>query len=89
MNFEFDSHKSESNRRKHGIGFSAAQALWDDSDRIEIPARTDDEPRFMIIGLIESHVWSAVITYRGEKVRIISVRRSRRKEITIYESEGL
>jgi len=89
MQFEFDSHKSESNRRKHGIDFPAAQALWDDSDRIEIPARTEDEPRFMVIGRIEGRVWSAVITYRGENMRVISVRRARRKEIAIYESEGL
>jgi len=89
MKFEFDNHKSESNRRKHGIDFPAAQALWNDSDRIEIPARTDDEPRFMVIGRIEGHVWSAVITYRGENVRMISVRRARRKEIAIYESERL
>ena len=89
MKFEFDNHKSESNRRKHGIDFPAAQALWDDSDRIEIPARTDDEPRFMVVGRIDDRVWSAVITFRGENVRIISVRRARRKEIAIYESEGL
>ena len=85
MKFEFD----KRNLRKHGIDFPEAQALWDDSDRIEIPARTDDEPRFMLIGRIGSRVWSAVITYRGEKVRVISVRRARRKEIAIYESEGL
>ena len=89
MHFEFDNHKSESNRRKHGIDFPAAQALWDDSDRIEIPARTEDEPRFMVIGRIEGHVWAAVISYRGENVRVISVRRARQKEIEIYENEGL
>ncbi len=89
MKFEFDTRKSESNRRKHGIDFPAAQTLWNDPDRIEIPARTDDEPRFLIIGRIEGRVWSAVITYRGEHVRLISIRRARRKEIVIYESEGL
>jgi uncharacterized DUF497 family protein len=89
MKFEFDNRKSESNRRKHGIDFPAAQVLWDDPDRIEIPARTDDEPRFLIIGRIDGRVWSAVITYRGEYVRLISIRRARRKEIEIYESEGL
>ena len=89
MNFEFDRHKSESNRRKHGIDFPAAQALWDDSDRIEIPARTEDEPRLMAIGRIGDRVWSAVITYRGDTVRIISVRPANRKEVEIYESEGI
>jgi uncharacterized protein len=89
MKFEFDSHKSESNKRKHGIDFPAAQALWDDPDRVEIPARTEDEPRLMVIGRIGTCVWSAVITYRGDSVRVISVRPARRKEIEIYESEGV
>lgn len=89
MKFEFDIHKSESNRSKHGIDFPAAQALWEDSDRVEIPARTEDEPRFIVIGRIGSRVWSAVIAYRGEKVRMISVRPASRKEVEIYESEGI
>jgi len=86
MEFEFDSKKSQSNKKKHGIDFSQAQALWDDSDLIEIPARTSDEPRFLAIGKITGEHWSAVITYRREKIRIISVRRSRKEEIDIYES---
>jgi len=86
MEFEFDSKKSQSNKKKHGIDFSQAQALWDDSDLIEIPARTSDEPRFLVIGKISGEHWSAVITYRREKIRIISVRRSRKEEINIYES---
>lgn len=89
MRFEFDNHKSESNRSKHGIDFPAAQALWADSNRVEIPARTKDEPRLMIIGKIGNRVWSAVITYRGENVRVISVRLASRKEVEIYESEGI
>jgi len=86
MEFEFDSKKSQSNKKKHGIDFNRAQALWDDSDLIEIPARTSDEPRFLVIGKIAGEHWSAVITYRREKIRIISVRRSRKEEIDIYES---
>lgn len=86
MEFEFDSKKSQSNKKKHGIDFYQAQALWDDSDLIEIPARTSDEPRFLVIGKISAVHWSAIITYRREKIRIISVRRSRKEEIDIYES---
>jgi len=86
MEFEFDSKKSQSNKKKHGIGFGQAQALWDDSGLIEIPARTSDEPRFLVIGKISGQHWSGVITYRAEKIRIISVRRSRKEEIDIYES---
>jgi len=86
MEFEFNAKKSNSNKIKHGIDFNEAQALWDDPDLIEIPVRTSDEPRFLVIGIISGKHWSAVITYRAAKIRIISVRRARQEEIDIYES---
>ena len=86
MEFEFDAQKSVANKAKHGIDFVEAQALWDDPDLIEIHARTSDEPRFLVIGKIEGKLWSAIFTYRNEQIRLISVRRSRREEVTIYES---
>lgn len=85
MDFEFDQAKSDANERKHGIDFVEAQALWDDPDLIEIPARTDDEPRFLVVGRIGTKHWSGIITYRGDRVRLISVRRSRKEEVEIYE----
>jgi uncharacterized DUF497 family protein len=89
MSFEYDPHKSDLNRAKHGIDFDEAQALWDDETHLEIPARNLDEPRFLVIGKIKGRHWSAVITYRDEKIRIISVRRSRDEEIKLYENESL
>jgi uncharacterized DUF497 family protein len=86
MEFEFDPRKSAANKRKHGIDFVEAQALWDDPDLIEIPARTEDEPRFLVVGMIVGKHWSGVITYRDDRIRIISVRRSRKEEVEIYES---
>jgi uncharacterized DUF497 family protein len=85
MEYEFDPRKSEGNKRKHGIDFVEAQALWDDPDLIEIPARTEDEPRYLVIGKITEKHWSGVITYRDDRIRIISVRRSRKEEVEIYE----
>ncbi len=85
MEFEFDPDKSAANKSKHGIDFESAQALWDDPDFVEIPARTTDEPRFLIVGRIGGKNWSAVITYRQQNVRIISVRRSRIEEVELYE----
>lgn len=85
MDFEFNIHKSETNRKKHGVDFVEAQALWEDPNLIEIPAKISDEPRFLVIGHILDKPWSAIITYRGEKVRIISVHRSRPEEVEIYE----
>jgi len=86
LDFEFDEAKSQSNAEKHGIDFIEAQLLWLDSMLVEIPARTVDEPRYLIVGMIGATHWSAVITYRNERIRIISVRRARREEIEIYES---
>ena len=84
--FEFDDAKSESNRKKHGIDFNDAQLLWTDPNLLLIPAKTDDEPRYLAIGIINQKHWSAVVTFRGENVRLISVRRSRREEVVLYES---
>jgi len=84
--FEYDLPKSISNKEKHGIGFDEAQVLWKDINRLEIPAKTIDEPRWLVIGKIGEKFWSAIITYRGENIRIISVRRARNEEIEFYES---
>ncbi|MNF35693.1 hypothetical protein D3C84_165720 [compost metagenome] len=89
LTFNYDEAKSQSNQVKHGIDFIAAQRLWKDPDLLEIPARTQDEPRYLVIGRIAEKHWSAVITYRQEHIRIISVRRSRTEEIALYESSEI
>lgn len=86
ITFEFDEAKSQANLLKHGINFIDAQALWNDSSLLEIPAKTEDEPRFLMVGIIDGKYWSAVITYRGTNIRLISVRRSRTEEVALYES---
>ena len=86
ITFEFDEAKSQANFLKHGINFADAKALWDDPRLLEIPANTEDEPRYLVIGLIYEKCWSAVITYRGTNIRLISVRRSRTEEGALYES---
>lgn len=77
---------SRSNKEKHGIDFVEAQALWLDEMFVEIPVRTEDEPRIVVVGVISGKHWSAVITYRDDRVRLISVRRARTEEIEVYES---
>jgi len=89
MDFYYDSFKSTENKRKHGIDFDEAQALWSDPALVEIPARIADEPRWLLVGKIDQKHWSAVITRRGENIRLISVRRSRDEEVTIYESQDI
>jgi len=86
MNFEFDLKKSDINKDKHGIDFVEAQDIWNDPDLLEIPAKTTDEPRFLVIGKIGDKHWTGIITYRDDNIRIISVRRARNEEVELYES---
>jgi uncharacterized protein len=86
MKFEFDPKKSDANKAKHGIDFIEAQELWNDIDYLEIPAKTTDESRFLVIGKISEKHWTGIITYRNENIRIISMRRARNEEIVLYES---
>jgi uncharacterized DUF497 family protein len=85
MEFEFDPKKSEQNKTKHGIDFIEAQVLWNDPDVVEIPVKTSNETRFLVIGAIAEKHWSGIITYRSDRIRIISVRRSRKEEVDLYE----
>ena len=84
--FEYDPEKSQSNQSKHGINFEHAQLLWDDPQRVEIQANSTPESRFMVIGQIAGKYWSAIVTYRNENIRLISVRRSRDDEVEFYGS---
>ena len=86
IEFEFDQTKSKANQDKHGIDFEAAQALWNDPYLLEVRAKSEDEQRFLLIGKIGRKHWSAVVTYREDRIRLISVSRSRKKEVELYES---
>ncbi len=86
MMFEFDLQKSSSNRDKHKIDFIEGQKLFYDPRLIIVQARTEDEVRYLAIGIIDNKHWSAIVTIREERIRIISIRRSRSEEVLIYES---
>ncbi|MCK9992190.1 MAG: uncharacterized protein Dbin4_00710 [Alphaproteobacteria bacterium] len=86
MHFEYDPGKSRANKAKHGIDFEEAQQLWKDQGRLEIPARDAAEDRVVVLGKINGRHWSAIITYRNESIRLISVRRSRKEEVALYEN---
>ncbi|MEI7980372.1 MAG: BrnT family toxin [Bacteroidota bacterium] len=89
MNFEFDHQKSCLNKEKHGIDFPEAQYLWLDPARVIIPARTLNEPRYLLIARFHGTLWSAVFTLRGDVLRIISVRNTRQNEKEIYQRRGI
>ena len=87
MEFEFDTDKSEANREKHGISFNEAKVLWRDVDALELFARNEGEVRKMLIAERAGKLWTAIFTERGDKVRIISVRRARKNEEDLYEQQ--
>ena len=87
MIFEYDENKSLINKSKHDIDFEQAKELWNDPYSFELPSsQSEDEDRFLVLGQINSRNYTAIITYREVNIRIISVRRSRQKEIKLYES---
>ena len=85
MEFEYDPEKSSRNAEKHGFDFVEGQALWDDSGLLVLPSRFPHEHRYLAIGRIADFHWTAVFTERGERVRLISIRRSRHEERELYE----
>ena len=86
MLFEFDDAKSELNKNKHGIDFVDAQRLWNDENILTMTVPFPNEMRYLNIGKISEKHWTIVTTIRANKIRIISARRSRKKEIELYES---
>jgi len=84
MEFEYDSKKSKSNKQKHGIDFEGSKALWLDINRLEVQAKSDDEPRSALIAMLDEKIWTAFYTIRENRIRVISVRRSRKGEKGIY-----
>lgn len=86
MEFEFDPQKSKLNKAKHGIDFEQAQELWDDPDSIGFPAKSEDEDRYALLGMLNGKLWVVFYTHREDKIRIISTRRARNNERKLYES---
>jgi uncharacterized DUF497 family protein len=86
MEFEFDPAKSAANLLKHGIDFEEAQKVWKDDNRLEIPLTSSTENRHSVTGMIGEIYWTAIITFRADRIRIISVRRARTVEIENYHS---
>jgi uncharacterized DUF497 family protein len=84
MKFDFDPDKSRSNKAKHGIDFAQAQLLWQDR-WIETRLPFEGEDRFLVVGKNGKNYYSAIVTYQGDAVRIISVRRSRQNEKDLYD----
>ena len=72
--------------KKHGIDFEEAKEIFNDKNSLQIEvAKINGEGRIAIIGKINKKMWAAIYTIRSEKCRLISCRRARKKEVSLYE----
>lgn len=75
MDFEWDNAKERSNRKKHGIDFTAAAKAFLDPYMIEFDEHdASGELRFNAIGLVDGRILFVTYTMRDEVIRIISAR---------------
>ena len=89
IKFEWDENKNDINKSKHNVSFEEAKSVFEDARAILIPDpdHSDDEERFIILGL--SRLLNMLVVchcYRDNEktIRIISARKATRKEITYY-----
>jgi len=86
--FEWDEKKAKSNLLKHGVSFEEASTAFADdlSITIEDPLHSDDEDRFILIGLSKFfNILVVVHVERADVLRIISARKASKKEQKFYE----
>lgn len=86
MDVEFDPAKDEANLAKHGVGLASGLQVFDDADLLVFASiRSEDgEERYKAIGLIDGKLWSVVHIWRGDAIRMISVRGSNEGEERTY-----
>lgn len=93
LRFEWDERKNKSNRSKHGIWFEEAEQVFDDPAALRYfdPEHSDDEDRFILLGVSASNRVLVVVhceRHHGSTIRIISARKATKKEVKVYE-EGI
>ena len=88
MVFEWDPEKERINQKNHGISFSTAKFVFNDSERWERfdSSHSENEDRWQTIGLVNK-VLFVVYTEKEETIRIISARMADEKERRVYNGE--
>jgi uncharacterized DUF497 family protein len=88
MRYEWDAAKAAANRKKHGMDFASVQDLDWDTALIVADERFDyGEARWLALGRIKSQLVSLAFTLRGDRIRVISLRRASRKERALYDEQ--
>lgn len=82
VEFEYDPAKSAKNLAKHGIDFEQAQPMRSGGKTVTLVSKHagNDDVWYLVLGMIAGKHWAAITTKRGNRIRLISVRRSRKDE---------
>ena len=85
MAFTFDPEKSARNVAERGLSFDLVERLeWDTARVVEDTRRDYGETRLQVLALMDGRLYAAVVTPRGEDLRVISFRRASRREVQQY-----
>lgn len=90
MEFEFDPAQDEANRFKHGLKLAFGMRVFSDPFHQVIASfrPVDGESRYKAVGYIDGKLFTVVYVWRGERVRLISVRRSNGSEQRDYDRDS-
>ena len=88
IKIEFDPAKDASNSRKHGVSLAMAAELNWSAAQVEVDERFDyEEDRFIGYAPLGDRVYCVAFTYRGDAIRVISLRKANRREVQRYEQQ--
>lgn len=88
IKIECDPVKDASNSRKHGVRLAVAVELDWRAAQVEADDRYDyDEDRFIGYAPLGEKLYCVAFTYRGDAIRVISLRRASRREVQCYEQQ--
>lgn len=86
MNYQWDTNKERTNRRKHGVAFADAVSVLEDDRAITIEDEYPDEERYVTIGMNAlGQILVVIYTWRNESIRIISARKATSAEHKEYD----
>ena len=84
LKFDWDPVKNATNENKHGLSLASATSLWA-GPVVTLPSKYPDEMRHLAIGLIDGRHWTVVYAPIGDAFRLISARRARKNEKSLFQ----
>lgn len=88
MKIEYDPAKNEHNIQERGLSFDLAAKFDFDTAVIRQDTRHDyGEVRYQAFGMIDNRLHFIAFSFRGNAIRVISLRKANSREVRFYEQE--